>query len=494
MPGNNSVIPGDFALIAAGIGTLLFPGLALFYGGLVRRRHALGTMMQASTAALLAALQWLLLGWPLTCTCSSTDGASFAHLFSLTVVANGPIPLELAQFFWRMQAVAFAAALLGGAVAERIRFGPAVWHAGLWTLLVQLPIIGSLNYYSAVDPAGSLSIHVCVGWSGLAFAVTLGRRQSLDSHLLHPGGLLLALAGTSLLVVGWIHHYLAALQMHRLPLSSLLTAFASAAAGALCWLQVEIRRGRKPTPLGLATGGLAGLVAVAGSLGHASPIWGLVIGTTACGATCLAIGLKTRLRMDDTLDVFPLHGVSGTVGVLWACLWSPEPGRTLLTLGIVAFLSYALTSLLTWCLNYLHPMELSEAEEAEGLDRSQHGQIGIDLGPDVPLRPEGLSAHRPRPATSPPQQLRYALTVDGVAGSEVSRVWTEMCQAGGEPWPDFLTIFPHVTTMEAGLFRFRGGNPEVTRQSLERLLRERLRTAHLRVRLVASGPQTWRAA
>jgi Amt family ammonium transporter len=451
-------------------------------------------MMQAGTAALLAALVWLLLGWPLICTPSTFDGARFAHLFSLTFFSNGPSSSELAHFFWRMQAVAFAAALLGGAVAERLRFSPAVWHVGLWTVLVQLPILWSLSHYSAVDPAGCLSIHVCVGWSGLAFAVTLGRRQSLDSRLLYPGALLLALAGASLLVVGWFHHYLAAMQLQRLPLASLVTALASAVAGAFCWLLWEVHRGRRPTPLGLATGFLAGLVAAAGSLGYASPIWGIAIGATACGATCLAIWFKSRLGIDDTLDIFPLHGVSGSIGVLWTCLWIPESSRTLLSLVIVAALSCTLTGLLTWCLNYLHPMELSEDEEAEGLDRSQHGQIGIDLGPDVPLRPEGLAAQLPRPATSPPQQLRYALTVDGVPGSEVSRVWTEMCQAGIEPWPDFLAIFPHLTTMEAGIFRFRGGNPEVTRQTLERLLRERLRTAHLRVRPMTSGPPTRRAA
>lgn len=494
MPGNDLVSPGDFTLLAVGVGTLLLPGLALFYGGLVRRRHALGTMMQAGTAALLAALVWLLLGWPLTASRSPIDSSRFAHLFTPAVFSDGPIPSELAQFFWRMQAVAFAAALLGGAVAERLRFGPAICHIGLWTVLVQLPIHWSLNHAPAVDPAGGLSIHVCVGWSGLAFALTLGRRHSLDSRVLYPGGLLLALAGAGWLVVGWFHHYLAALKLHRLPTASLMTAFASAAAGALCWLLLEVRRGRRPTPLGLATGCLAGLVAVAGSLGYASPIWGLAIGASACGATCLAIGMKTHLRIDDTLDVFPLHGVSGSVGVLWSCVWIPEATRTLLTLAFVAFLSCTLTGLLTWCLNYLYPMELSEDEEAEGLDRSQHGQIGFDWGPDVPLRPEGLSAHRPRPATSPPQQLRYALTVDGVPGSEVSRVWTEMCQAGAEPWPDFLAIFPHLTTMEAGCFRFRGGNPELTRQTLERLLRERLRTAHLRVRLVTSGAPTRRAA
>lgn len=481
-------------LAAASVGALLLPGLALYYGGLVRRKHLLGSMMQVWMAGPIVGLVWLLVGFPLTCPQGTAEGARFAHLFSVNDPGSGSTWHASALLLFQGVGVVFAAGLLSGAAAERLRFHPAAWHLAIWSLLVQIPLLWGLASAPPLDAGGSLSIHTCAGWSALALALALGRRRQVDGPLLNPGSLALAISGAGLMAVGWLGHFHGSLVLSGRPLGGLASAWASACAGALTWMGLETWRCGRATPLGLASGGLAGLVGIAAALGLASPAWGLAIGSTTGLAVYLAMWVKGRLGIDDTLDVFALHGIGGVVGVLWSLIWSAEPGRLCLALTMVASGSCAATWLLTQTFHLLWPMRLSADEEAEGLDRSQHGQVGFDAGPDLPLGSEGASTQAPRPATSPPAQQRYALVVDGAPAAEVSRVWTELCQVGAEPLPDFLRVYEHLTTMSAGYFRFRGGDPDETRQRLERLLRDRLGAAHLRVRREALPASARRAA
>lgn len=480
-------------LVAASVGALLLPGLALYYGGLVRRKHQLGTMMQVWMAGPIAGLIWLWVGFPLTCPQGTTEGARFFHLFSFYDVGTGSTWSTSALLLFQGVGVVFAAGLLSGAAAERLRFQPAAWHLALWSLLIHLPILGGLTSAAPLDVGGCLSIHTCVGWSALAVALALGRRRPAEGPLLNPSSLALALTGAGLMAVGWLSHCYGSLLLSGRPMGGLVSALSAGSGGALTWMGLETWRCGRATPLGLASGGLAGFVGISATLGLAAPAWGLAIGATAGLAVYLAMWAKARLGIDDTLDVFALHGMGGLVGVLWSLRWSAEPGRLCLVLTMVASGSCAASWLLTRTFHLLWPMRLSAEEEAEGMDRSQHGQVAFAEGPDLPVGSEGALAQEPRPATYPPAQRRYALVVEGVSAAEISRAWTELCQVGSEPLPDFLRVYEHLTTMSAGCFRFRGGDPEETRQRLERLLRDRLRAAHLRVRREAL-PTARRAA
>jgi Amt family ammonium transporter len=520
---------GDTAwmLISTGLVLLMVPGLALFYGGMVRRKNVLGTMMHSMVALAIIGIQWVLFGYALAFGASrhgligwsfdllGLHGVSPARIFPET-----HIPVFVHCMYQGMFAI-ITPALISGAMAERIRFGPYCLFILLWATLVYDPLAhwvwavddhgqaaGWLGRLGALDFAGGTVVHVAAGLSGLAAILVLRKRIGYPEHAIHPNGMVLTLVGAGLLWFGWFgFNGGSALAASGLAGSALTASQVAAAAAALGWMAVEWRHRGKPTALGLASGLVAGLVAVTPAAGFVTPLGALAIGLTA-GVVCyVAVCLKPLFRYDDSLDAFGVHGVGGFLGAVLtgvfasAALYKAGSGNSIdggwlfdgrfsqvgiqLAAAVAAgAYSFLATLLLVVVIDRVLGFCLAEREENEGLDRIAHGEVGFDLGLALESVPEKLP-HEPRPADEPPdRRKRFTLAVEGADERDLIHVWSGLCQAGAEPPPaEFRAVYPYVTTVRGNRFRFRGGEPDAMRGNLEQLLRQRLKDRPLRVQL-----------
>jgi Amt family ammonium transporter len=282
----------------------------------------------------------------------------------------------------------------------------------------------------------------------------------------------------------------------------------AAAAAALSWMAVEWLHRGKPTALGLASGVVAGLVAVTPASGFVSPVGALFIGLAA-GAVCYgAVLLKPRLKYDDSLDAFGVHGVGGFLGAVLTGVFasyllvnnatfgagpddlkkwgnvgkltadagrSTQVGIQLLAALTAAAYAFLASLVLVKVVDSVWGFSLDAREENEGLDRSEHGEVGFDYGPALDEVPEAVP-HEPRPATVPPNGKRhYTVVVEGPAKGELLHAWSEMCQSGSKaPADDFRVVYPLMTTVQGNRFHFRGGDPVLMRETLQRLFQDRL--------------------
>jgi Amt family ammonium transporter len=514
---------GDTAwvLVSTALVMLMTPGLALFYGGLVRRKNVLGTMMHSMVALGLIGIQWLLFGYALAFGASqggyigwNTDFLGLHGVLSSAVYPGTKIPIYVHCMYQGMFAI-ITPALISGALAERIRFGPYCLFVFLWATLVYDPLAhwvwavndkgqpaGWLGALGALDFAGGTVVHIAAGVSGLAAILVLRKRIGYPEHAMHPNSMVLCLAGAGLLWFGWFgFNGGSALASNGLAAAALTATQVAAAAAALSWLAVEWLHRGKPTGLGLATGLVAGLVAVTPASGFVTPLGALCIGLLA-GVVCyVVVCLKPFFKYDDSLDAFGVHGVGGILGALLtgvfasAALYQAGAGSTdpvgalgpagidrlaqvlaqfkavVVAIGYAFAVSFVLVKVidLTWgfCVD--------ESAEKEGLDQSQHGEAGFDFGlvsEEVPEAP----APEPRPASVPPDGLaRFTVVLDGTSPEQIARTWSELCQVGLQtPPPEFRTIYPFLTTVQGNRFRFRGGDPASLTTSLARLFASRL--------------------
>jgi len=394
-----------FILVSAALVMLMTPGLALFYAGMVRRKNALGTIMQSFIAVAVISVQWVLWGYSLAFGPDKGHFIGGLEWTGLRGVGLDPnpdyaptIPHQAFMIYQAMFAV-ITPALITGAFAERKKFGAYLVFIVLWSTLVYDVIAhwvwgtgGWLKQLGALDFAGGTVVHISSGISALVAALVIGRRKVHPTEPITPHNLTLTLLGTGLLWFGWFGFNAgSALSSGKLSVVAFVATHTAAATAALTWMIVEWWLRGKPTVLGAASGAVAGLVGVTPAAGFVSPLGALLIGMGA-GILCyFAVNWKNYLGYDDSLDAFGIHGVGGTWGALatglFACKAINEAGNNGLffgnlallgtqILGILATLVYAVvvTFVLLKVVDALLGLRVSDAQEAEGLDLSQHGE------------------------------------------------------------------------------------------------------------------------
>ncbi len=387
------------------------PGLAFFYGGLVRRKNVLSTMMQSFFIACLVSIQWVLFGYSLSFgpdVGHFIGNLSWAGLRQVGLMPNmdyaGTIPHQLFMMFQLMFAI-ITPALITGAFAERMKFSTFVVFILLWATLVYDPVChwvwgtgGWLKKLGALDFAGGTVVHVSSGISALACALFLGKRKGFREHAIPPHNMTYCFLGASLLWVGWFGFNAgSALSANELAVSAFVTTNTAAAAAALTWAAIEWVFHRKPTVLGAATGAVAGLVTITPACGFVSPMSAIWIGTLA-GLVCyisVAV-IKNRLGYDDSLDAFGVHGVGGMTGALATGLFAQKAvntagndglifgnpglfGTQLLAVGVTLAYAFVVTVILLKVLDVLMGLRVTEEDEVIGLDHTQHRESAYTL-------------------------------------------------------------------------------------------------------------------
>lgn len=395
-------------LVSTALVLLMTPALAFFYGGLVRAKNALNTMMMSFIALGVAGVLWALLGYSLAFGPGNlwVGDTSMALLAGVGVEPSGSIPHLLFMAFQGTFAI-ITVALISGAVVERMRFPAYVAFIGLWVLLVYAPVChwvwggGWLGELGALDFAGGAVVHVNAGAAAVVAALFLGPRKDYGRQALLPHHVPFVLLGAGLLWFGWFgFNGGSALAADGNAAMAILVTHLSAAMGTLTWLTIEWIRYGKPSMLGAATGMVAGLGTITPASGFVGPGGAIVIGLLA-GIVCFSATnyLKKVLKIDDSLDVFPVHGVGGILGTLLAGVFSATTlgvfsgygfadgidsmaGQLKVqAIGVIATLVF--TAVATWIilklLDALIGLRVSDEEETQGLDLSQHEERGYDL-------------------------------------------------------------------------------------------------------------------
>ena len=404
---------GDTAwvLISAALVLLMTaPGLALFYGGMVRRKNVLATLMQSFILVGLITVQWVLVGYSLA---FSPDyhgligGFSWLGLHSVGAAPNpdyaATIPHTVYMLFQCMFAV-ITPALITGAIAERISFKGFVLFSLLWATFIYDPLAhwvwgtgGWLHQLGALDFAGGTVVHISSGVSALAAAILIGRRIGYPHEPMPPHNLTMTVTGAGLLWFGWFGFNAgSALAANGLAASAMVATQVAAAAASLSWLFTEWAIRGKPTVLGAASGAVAGLVAITPASGYVTPMSALVIGLIA-GAICFfAVGVKFRLGYDDSLDVVGVHCVGGITGALLTGVFASKlinpagadgllngnPGQLMTQfVAVAASVAFAFVGslILLKLVDAVVGLRVTEDQERMGLDLSQHSEVGYAL-------------------------------------------------------------------------------------------------------------------
>ena len=595
-------------LVSCALVMLMMPGLALFYGGMARRKNILGTMMHTMVALALVGVQWVVVGYALAfgaplykVSISSSDpdkegkttpieggvvgfskelmflpwtsavptkttpedvlkgngldpekatdeekkaaDATIAEMNKFNTFPNTNLPLYLHAMFQGMFAI-ITVALVSGAFAERVKFGAYLVFALLWTTIVYDPLAhmvwsfdwspaakvdiagtgkppgeamiypaaGLLGVNGAIDFAGGTVVHIAAGFSGLAAVLVLRRRIGYGKQTFHPNSMVLTLLGAGLLWFGWFgFNGGSAPYSNGQAISAFTVTQIAAAAAGLSWTLTEWLLKGKPTALGLASGMVAGLVAITPASGFVAPGGALVIGLVA-GAACYgAVLLKGMLGYDDSLDAFGVHGVGGVIGAILTGvfvslpLWAygaemPDgafPGKTTVEGTTVTYdmssqlmwqvkaslisavYAFVATGVIVIVIDKTIGFTVPAKDETLGLDLSQHGETGFDFGggmEDIC----GAAMPEPRAAAAPPNgplSKRFTVVVEGADPATLAKAWTALCQPGeAPPSPSFKAVYPYFTTMTGNKFRFRGGDPVALRNELQKLLSAALKS------------------
>lgn len=395
---------GDTAwlLISTGLVMLMTPALALFYGGMVRSKNILSTVMQSFISLGIISILWVLYGYSLS------FGPDFHHIIGnlswvgLKNVTLAPyatysstIPHQLFMLFQMMFAV-ITPALITGAFAERFKFKTYIVFLITWFTFVYCPLAhwvwgqgGWIKELGGLDFAGGLVVHISSGMSALAATLIIGKRIGWKKDPIHPHNLSLTILGASLLWFGWFGFNAgSALGANALTVKAFLTTQLSAAAAALGWIVIEWKRHGKPTALGIASGAVAGLVSITPAAGFVSPVYAIIIGFVG-GIVCyFAVQSKFKLNVDDSLDAVGIHGVGGIWGSIATGMFASTgliAGNMLIfkaqlisTFSTIIY-SLLVTSAIIIILDKTMGLRVSEKEEMLGLDISQHGERGYNL-------------------------------------------------------------------------------------------------------------------
>ena len=436
---------------------------------------------------------------------------------------NTDLPLYLHVMFQGMFAI-ITAGLISGAFAERVKFKTYCLFILLWTTLVYDPLAhwvwsfewvkadpkaasnaaaGWLGKMGALDFAGGTVVHIAAGFSGLAAVLLLKKRIGYQKTTFHPNSMVLTLLGAGLLWFGWFgFNGGSAGAANAQAVSAFTVTQIAAAVAGLAWLVVEWLHKGKPTALGFASGVVAGLVAITPASGFVGPSAALTIGIIA-GALCYgAVLLKGALGYDDSLDAFGVHGVGGFIGAILTGvfvsipLWMYGTGSeekafsgamkdgkwdasAQLTVQITAacasaVYAFVVTAVLVLILDKTMGFNLTPEDENDGLDVAQHGEVGFDYG-GAALEEGGASFAEPKAASAPPNgnaaPKRFTIVAEGASPDALTHAWAELCKPGETPPSEsFLAVYPYVTTVSGNKFRFRGGDPVLLREALNRVL------------------------
>jgi ammonium transporter, Amt family len=398
---------GNTAWVIAASALVLFmtlPGLALFYGGLVRARNLLSVLMHCFLVCCVASLIWALFGYSLVFAPGNAliGGLGKAFLGGLGVVPHGHVP-EIVFALFQMTFAVITPALIIGAFPERVRFSFLLPFSALWLILVYLPVAhwvwggGWATALHVEDFAGGIVVHTTAGVSALVAAILIGPRTGFPQHLTPPHNPGMTMAGAGMLWVGWFgFNGGSALAANATAGDAIMATHLAAIAAALTWMTIEWLRVGKPTSIGLVTGAVAGLASVTPASGYIGPMGALVLGAIG-GAVCFVATniVKRRFRIDDTLDVFAVHGVGGMIGsVLVAILAAPALGGVGYVAGMdlprqlvvqieavaaAAAWSGVATFALVKLIGALTGLRVSREQEIEGLDVATHGERAYDL-------------------------------------------------------------------------------------------------------------------
>ena len=377
---------------------MTLPGLALFYGGMVRRKNVLATITQSVAAAAIVTALWFLVGYSLAFTGQTNPligGLDAALLNGVRPDTANALARTIPEYLYVAYQLTFAVitpALIAGAFAERLKFSALVLFVSLWGVVVYAPIAhwvwggGFLAAKGVIDYAGGSVVHVNAGVAGLVCAYFIGPRHGYRRDNMAPHNLVVTAIGASILLVGWIGFNAgSAIAADAMASLALLNTVLAAMTGALAWLALEWVERKKPTLLGLLSGMVAGLVAITPAAGFVEPKGAFLIGLVA-GPLCYgaAVWLKTWLRYDDSLDAFGVHGVGGMAGALLtgllasgavnpagahANVWTQALG-----LGVTIVWSAAGTFVILWICKVTTGLRVSLDEEIQGLDAALHGE------------------------------------------------------------------------------------------------------------------------
>lgn len=402
---------GDIAwlLTASGLVMLMTPGLGFFYGGMVSPKNILSTILQSFISLGVISVLWVVIGFSLAFgeDISGVIGNPFTYFMFHNVGGNPKpdfaptIPLVLFAMF-QLKFAIITPALITGSFAERVRFSSYLLFITLWSLLIYSPLAhmtwhpeGLLRTKGVLDFAGGTVVHMSSGLAALAGAIFLGRRKiHLEGKHHEPANIPYVLLGTGMLWFGWFGFNagsaLAANDQAALAFTTTNTASASA---MLSWIFFDSVRGGKPTAMGACIGAVVGLVAITPAAGYVSIPSSILIGAIAAIISNTVVHWKSKSNLDDTLDVFPCHGIGGIVGMIATAIFAKDVGLifgktetfivhiiALIGVGIFVFVG---SYILYWFTNLIIPMRVLEEQEEKGLDLSQHGESAYTLDPFI---------------------------------------------------------------------------------------------------------------
>ena len=397
-----------WVLMSSALVFIMIPGLAFFYGGLVRRKNAAATMVQSFIAIAVVSVVWVLWGYSLAFgpdVGHFIGNLDYVALRGVSAVAAGPysdtIPHQAFMIFQGMFAI-ITPALIIGAVAERIKFSALIVFIIAWTTIVYAPLAHwvwgnggwlGLSEWGALDFAGGAVVHINAGVAALAAVLFLGRRLNFGVEPMEPHNIPFVVLGASLLWFGWFGFNAgSALMSGGSATSAFVVTNIAAAMASLTWVACDWIFTGKPTVVGAATGAVAGLATITPASGFVGPMPAIIIGVVT-GVLCyMAIRLKNKVKLDDSLDVLAVHGIGGTWGILATGIFVGVgfmslselvlPGisrgeqilRQLALIGVSWSWAFIMTALILLVLKYTIGLRVSEEEEEQGLDLSQHGE------------------------------------------------------------------------------------------------------------------------
>jgi Amt family ammonium transporter len=394
-----------FLLVSAALVMLMTPGLALFYGGMVRTKNVLGTIMQSFIIIGLISLEWLLWGYSMAFGPDKFGIIGGLEWVGLRGVGMEPhatyaptVPHQVFMIYQCMFAV-ITPALITGAFAERMRFGPFLFFSLLWATLVYNPLAhwiwgsgGWLSTLGALDFAGGVAVHLSSGAAALAAVIIMGKRRGYGTEELKPHDLPMTILGAGLLWFGWFGFNAgSALSASGLAGSAFVATHIAGTTGALAWIAMEWKFIGKATTLGAASGAVAGLATVTPASGFVGPLSAALIGVAAGAGCYLGIKLKTKFRYDDSLDVVGIHGVGGVLGLFATGLFASKAvnpngaaglfngnasqlGIQLIAIVVTILYAFVVTFVILKFVDRLFGLRLPEQQELSGLDLTQHDE------------------------------------------------------------------------------------------------------------------------
>ncbi len=504
---------------------MTIPGLALFYGGLVRSKNILSVLMHSLFCAALVSVLWVVIGYSIAF--GSTKGGwcgglDFVMLKDVLGKSNALAPTIPAILFvvYQLTFAVITPALISGAFAERMRFRAFALFTTLWALLIYAPLAHWVwgggwiaTKIGALDFAGGTVVHISSGVSALVTALYLGKRVGHGHDPMTPHNLPFTVIGAGLLWVGWFGFNAgSALGSNELASIAMLNTNTAAAAAALGWLLAEVLRGGKPTILGAASGAVAGLVVITPAAGFVTPGASIVMGAIGGMVCYAAVSLKPRLGYDDALDVVGVHLVGGALGAILTGVFATSSINSAIptltagagnTLGgttgggllygngaLLAKQAAAVLATVLYCgvgtlvllvaVNAITKVRATREEEVDGLDLSQHSERAYAFGGGETAAVAGAE---PKPAMSPPIfGERFTVALDGVDAVAMMDRWRTLCQESSNPaTPAFKDLYARVTTVRGSRFRFRGGDREATRKQLQSLFADLGPEVHAKV-------------